>query len=310
MPPRFSVIVPVYNRGALLRPTIDSILGQEFQDFELIAVDDGSTDDSVSVMEAYGPRVKVLRKKNGGPGSARNAGMRQARGDYLAFLDSDDLWPPWTLSIYQRVIEQFGRPSFIVGNRMFFTDLDQIPTPPLRSLEARAYDNFFHAMRGGIGTVIPSGVALRRDALAAGDEFSDMMICEDIDLFIRLGLAPGFVMITHPVTFLYRIHAGSISRSTPHFHAGVLDMLSRERRNFYPGGDTFKGIRRDRIAFQARAAAVQCSNSGHYRKSLELYFKTFLWQAQLRRFRFLLGFPPQLAKNLMMHFLTGKPHDQ
>ena len=93
--PRVSVVVPVYNKGRYLRRAVDSVLAQSFTDFELILVDDGSTDDSLAVAREYtDPRVRVIRQANSGAGAARNRGIDEARATMVAFLDGDDEWVP------------------------------------------------------------------------------------------------------------------------------------------------------------------------------------------------------------------------
>lgn len=92
---RVSVIVPLYNKRAYVRRALDSIAAQTFDDFELLVVDDGSTDGSEEIVEAYDdPRLRLIRQPNAGPGAARNRGLREARGELLAFLDADDEWLP------------------------------------------------------------------------------------------------------------------------------------------------------------------------------------------------------------------------
>src|SRR5436309_9355229 len=95
--PMFSVIVPTFNRASLLRQALDSVLAQTFAEYELIVVDDGSTDDTANVVASYGSRVYFLQQANRGPGAARNLGAAGAKGEYLAFLDSDDLFLTWSL---------------------------------------------------------------------------------------------------------------------------------------------------------------------------------------------------------------------
>jgi glycosyltransferase involved in cell wall biosynthesis len=92
--PRISAIIPVFNGAATLGQAIDSVLAQSSCGLELIVVDDGSTDSTPAIIESYGDRVQHIRQSNAGPAAARNAGVREARGEYLAFLDADDQWLP------------------------------------------------------------------------------------------------------------------------------------------------------------------------------------------------------------------------
>jgi len=91
--PRFSVVVPTYNRASTMQETLDSCWQQTFEDFEVILVDDGSTDDTESVARSISdPRLRYVHQNNGGPAKARNHAIELARGDYIAYLDSDDVW--------------------------------------------------------------------------------------------------------------------------------------------------------------------------------------------------------------------------
>jgi glycosyltransferase involved in cell wall biosynthesis len=92
--PAISVVIATYNRARFLDQTLDSVLAQRFRSFEVIVVDDGSTDDTVNVLESYGAKIRSLRQPNRGPSAARNLGVRYARGDWIAFQDSDDLCAP------------------------------------------------------------------------------------------------------------------------------------------------------------------------------------------------------------------------
>jgi len=97
-PPKVSVVMPAYNRAKEIGAAIDSVLAQTFEDIELIVVDDGSTDATPEIVRAYGDRVRFFQQKNAGVGAARNAGVRLARGEYLASLDSDDVQFPFRLA--------------------------------------------------------------------------------------------------------------------------------------------------------------------------------------------------------------------
>ena len=120
--PRVSVVLPTYNRAELAEEAVASVLAQDFEDFEVLVVDDGSTDDTVARIEArFGrdPRVRCLRKSNGGTASARNLGMREARAAWVALLDSDDLWPTDWLRSQWAAQEAHPEADLIVSDALY-----------------------------------------------------------------------------------------------------------------------------------------------------------------------------------------------
>lgn len=100
--PSVSVIIPTYNRAHCVGDAIDSVLSQAPPPDQVIVIDDGSTDDTMKVLASYGDRITIIEQANGGAGAARTAGLKQARGDWIAFLDSDDIWYPGRLSLLHR----------------------------------------------------------------------------------------------------------------------------------------------------------------------------------------------------------------
>jgi len=118
--PTVSIIIPLYNSDKYISRAIDSILAQTFQDFELIVVDDGSTDvssDLVSKYQDQDPRVKLVHQMNMGPGSARNRGIKESTALYLAFLDADDEWLPCFLEKYLKALIANPECDYVVGPR-------------------------------------------------------------------------------------------------------------------------------------------------------------------------------------------------
>jgi glycosyltransferase involved in cell wall biosynthesis len=110
-----SVILPTYNRKETIQAAIASVQRQTFSDWELIVVDDGSTDDTAALIEGSDPRLVLIRQKNRGVNAARNAGLRRARGEYIAFLDSDDEWLPHHLELSVAFFRAFPGEDFLSG---------------------------------------------------------------------------------------------------------------------------------------------------------------------------------------------------
>ncbi len=159
-------MIPTYNRADLLRETLESVFRQEDRDFEVIVVDDGSKEDLSGVAAEYAGRLIFLRQANAGPAEARNNGVRNAQGDYVAFLDSDDVWLPWTLTAYREVIAQYGRPAFIAGRPKVFRtagELQSVSRGPVSTLPFDDYYSSGDAWRwfGALSFVV------RRDALSS-----------------------------------------------------------------------------------------------------------------------------------------------
>ena len=121
--PYFSVVIPTYNRASLIGLTLQSVLSQEFVDFEVLVVDDGSTDDTTAVVAHYPDlRLRYLPKQNAERGAARNYGLARARGEYVLFLDSDDRFHPEHLVTLHAKIQALGQPNFIATKYDFDRD--------------------------------------------------------------------------------------------------------------------------------------------------------------------------------------------
>lgn len=129
--PKISVIVPVYNVEKYLRRCIDSILAQTFTDFELLLIDDGSKDSSGEICDEYArndERVRVFHKENGGVSSARNLGLDNAKGEWVSFVDADDIIYSNNLDILFEVARNNPTINFVIGNYFYKTSNPQPPS--------------------------------------------------------------------------------------------------------------------------------------------------------------------------------------
>ena len=195
--PFFSVIMPVYNRAALLRRGIESVLAQTCQDFEIVIVDDGSSDDPQAAIAGFGdPRIRFLVQENGGGGKARNTAIDAARGRFIAPLDSDDVFLPGHLQTMREVLEgttgMVGYARIVVDRGAGRTLLK--PPRAIRPHEHMA--SYLFCDRGFVPTIT---IAVEREMAKRIRYSENLRPAEDSDFAIRLYLAGcRFVMVEQP----------------------------------------------------------------------------------------------------------------
>lgn len=292
---RFSVVIPTYDRMAFLPATLAAVFAQRFTDFEVLVVDDGSSDGTAEYLRSLGDRVTVLRQPNRGPGAARNLGLRHAKGRYVAFLDSDDRWFPWTLEAYARMAAEHGEPAILSPSVIEFGEDAELARVAETPVSCIASGDFLSAWRRP--ATVGSGLgAVRRDALEATGGFTELAVnAEDHDLMLRLGTAPGFVSLRAPAVQAWRRHASGLSIDLGRLVAGCEFLVRREREGAYPGGTARARERRDVIARHVRPVSLECLRRGQVQAGWGLYSRTLGWHLGLNRWRYLLGFPASAA---------------
>lgn len=208
-----SVIVPVYNRESLVSETIDSILSQTYKNFEVILINDGSSDDSLSVLVAYERRfpekIRVIDQSNQGQIIARNNGIKVAQGDYIAFLDSDDLWKKDKL---ERQIPLFNKGVGLVyaGTEIINEKGETIRAEPAdETLSGNIYPQLLVKNRMTGGTVVVTSESLRR----VGVFSTDFKAAENWDLWLRICKEYLAEVVAEPL-IEYRIHSNNMSSDT------------------------------------------------------------------------------------------------
>src|SRR5262245_57369323 len=287
---RFSVVIPTYNRVHLLARTLETVWQQRFTDLEVVVVDDGSNDGTQEYLRSLRNKVRMISRTNGGPGAARNAGVREARGDYIAFLDSDDLWFPWTLDTFARAIRDHRQPCILGGRYLDFTDeakLSTIREEPHRTLWFSDYlASSHHSFSVGSGTCV-----LRREALTVTCFLEDRLNAEDHDLILQMGIFPGFVQILSPVTLAWRRHAASETSDFTRGFSGALRLVTREKFGAYPGGRKRSRERHRILARHIRPTVLACIRKGQLKQAWQLYRTTLGWNIALGHWKYMLAFP-------------------
>lgn len=223
-----SVVIPAYNAAWCIRRAIDSVLAQSFRDFELIVVDDGSTDGTAAVLAGYGDAVRVVAQPNGGLSSARNAGIVAARGEYVAFLDADDWWLPAKLE--RQVAMMRSRPELV-----FCSTAARSESPAGEALgewrcgcaAGPALESIFAANAYVAGS--GSAVLARRDALARAGGFDEALpSLEDIDMWIRLATLGGYACVDEVLVGILK-RPGSMSGNLEVMRAAAIRVMRKNR---------------------------------------------------------------------------------
>jgi glycosyltransferase involved in cell wall biosynthesis len=278
---RFSILMPVFNEGRHLRKAMDSVLQQTFTDFELIVIDDGSTDSSVELIRSYQPRVKLLQQCHKGAEVARNNGAAIAKGEYLVFLDGDDFFFPFALATLDRVIRHFDSPPLVLATVLFFDDEQDVPVPSPNPIEVFKYKNYLSRSRpAGSATRaanLTDSIVVKRsvfvDVGGMRNSSPETFYNEDSHLLLKLGTYSPCVIINQPVTTAYRKHATNSTGNIVAIAHAWLCIARAERRGEYQGRD--KWGRYALIGGRTLQWAVRYCWPGRQRKlAIELLFGT------------------------------------
>ena len=228
--PAIAVIMPVYNRADRVRRTIDSVLAQDFTDFELIVVDDGSQDGTADVVEAIpDPRVRCLRQpRNRGPSAARNRGLRETASPIICFIDSDDEFLPHKLGFIARYFDENPEIDVLVDSFRADSpsDLDMPPKECINP-ELEGSDEVARAVFSGrLHNPTPAQSA-RRDALVAAGLFDETLrLREDTDLILRLARSARCAA-TSEILWTKHWLADSLFRNNKDFVTGTTEICAR-----------------------------------------------------------------------------------
>jgi glycosyltransferase involved in cell wall biosynthesis len=223
--PAVSVVIPAYNAAGFIRTALDSVLNQTFEDFEVVVVDDGSCDDTASIVQGYGARVRLYSQRQGGASKARNHGISKATGELVAFLDADDLWRPRKL---ERQVDLFRRRPDLglvaTGHEVVY---DRFPTKvsrPDKRQRLFSDGNVARSILINSGILTSSIMVPRKILRDLGGFNEDLRIGEDDDLWIR-------ITVRHPADLVdevlvrHRVREGSLSKDQELLFSDVLKSL-------------------------------------------------------------------------------------
>ncbi len=209
------MVIATYNRARLLKETIESVLKQTFQDFELIVVDDGSTDDTEKVLKSYGDRVRYFRQENRGPSAARNLGIRHARASWISIQDSDDICAPNHLKTLFGFVQKNPDCGMVFANGSYLDD----PGPKSKTIIPREKSKRMAERGVELADLFNTSIVRLQAALLSKEGFlsiggldETLRICMDLDLGFRFFMRFPVAYLDE-VVFFYRRHEGNIGRN-------------------------------------------------------------------------------------------------
>lgn len=233
----FSVVIPLYNKELSIKNTIQSVLDQTCKDFEIVVVNDGSTDSSARVVEAIDDaRIRLIDQKNQGVSAARNRCVQEASYDWVAFLDGDDLWAVDHLQEVKTMMQKFPNEKFFATS---FEYSDKRPLFQLpRSESIFRVENYFReAIQEHL--ISASSVIIQKSCIVKVGGFNEKLKHgEDLDLWARLA-RNHFLVKSKKVTAVYRVEAENRSNSSYDpsrslvFNYAVTDALSSDEELYY-----------------------------------------------------------------------------
>ena len=229
--PKVSVIIPTYNRKKLIVRAIESVLAQTYRDFEIIIIDDGSNDETKNVLIPYQSRIKYLYQENQGISAARNRGIKEAQGVYIAFLDSDDEWVEDKLAIQVDILDK-NPPIGIIHNKLVILN-DQgkkVGTKP-----ANDSGKTFQELIEFGGDLPTSSVLTRSECFQKVGLFDESLpTMEDFEMWIRIARNYEIYEFRHKCLAYSYSHEGQITKDTVKVYYGLVHMDKKILRTF-PG---------------------------------------------------------------------------
>jgi glycosyltransferase involved in cell wall biosynthesis len=291
--PEVSVIIPSYNSAKYLTDAVDSVLSQTFRDFELLVIDDGSTDDTDAVMSRYGTPVRCIRQPNLGVAAARNRGIKESRGRYVAFLDADDIWRPDKLKAQvSALLQNTGHRACCTALTVASANLTPLGVKRSR-LRAASLEDLL--LRGNVIGV--SSVMCERSLFEITGAFDPSLSqCADWDMWLRLSALTEFIYLDLPLT-VYRQHDANMSRNAPLLERDSVKVLQKG----FDMPSLGNGLRKKRRAAFARNYMVLAGTYFHAGQYIDFIACAARAVAMdFRQFGRLAGFPFRALKRLQL----------
>lgn len=299
--PFISVVIPLYNKEGNIKKTIQSVLNQTYDKYEIVIINDGSTDNSATVVKSLGnEKIRLINKPNGGVSSARNRGIIESRYDYIAFLDADDFWDENYLEEMSSLINLFPDSSLFgcrfdyYKNSQFFPAADTILLPDSKSI----ISNYFSIVRNNLLYWSSSSIVSKQDILALGGFDERMSIGEDLDLWFRM-------ILNYQVSYYNKVLA--------HYNLDAINRAMKNKHDFSRSYlyyiDKYKKWEKDNREFCIFINLHRCielvnilANYKIKRKDLNHYIQTINYSVVPWKWKIFNGLPYLLKKKVAEYY--------
>ena len=293
MSPLFSIVIPVYNLEKYILKTLESVFQQTWDDYEVIVVNDHSTDGTREAVEESSYEVELLANPGKGVGSARNFGASRANGHYLCFLDGDDCWFPYTLEVFHRILSDHDRLPWIVGRSLLFrkdTDWAQSLAKagcPCPSPEVHTVPNLLSLHRQYL-EIHTGAHAIRRDSFLECGGYDESLTClEDGELYLKLSQTGPLALVGNPILLAYRQREGSASAQ--HSVQRVEDcftVYTRARKGVYAQGNKARRPQLVMASRYLRPVLVTLARQGRMVTFISYWKRCLLTELKLGHLKF------------------------
>ena len=237
--PLVSVIIPTFNRAKVVKRAVSSVLEQSFQDFECIVIDDGSVDETKSVLQEFSNKIRAIKTDNRGAAAARNIGAAESKGTFIAFLDSDDEWKKEKLAKQISYMQEAGfrisqTDETWVRNGKFVNKPKKYIRP--------CGDIFYNCLE--VCAVTPSSVFMEKELFFEYGGFDESFpVCEDYDLWLRMSLKERFGLIDEPLIIKYGGENDQLSNSVCLDKYRIISLFNMLNKNLELSAEQEKALR-------------------------------------------------------------------
>ena len=244
-----SIVIPLYNKATSIATALNCVLAQTYQDFEVVIVDDGSTDDGAVVVEQYADsRIRLIRQENAGVSAARNRGIAEAEGEYVAFLDADDEWMPEYLAVQHCLTQRYPQCDVFATNYIFRGFTGNKVSTILRKLPSKAQDfvmtNYFAVAYSSHPPLWTSAVMVRRSVIDGVGGFPvGVKSGEDLLTWARLAIKYKIAYSKHSLV-IYNLGEGYDKKNLPPRRQDACDPIGKELLAIYRANPKIKGLRK------------------------------------------------------------------